>query len=70
MTGGTIWPLSSASLAHCAPFLEMPEAFRQLLGHLLKRLGGDREMADIPSLVLRHDEHAVLQAGRRYVVIH
>ena len=30
--------------------------------HLLKRLGGDREMVDILSLVLQHDEQAVLCA--------
>jgi len=45
-----------------APFLEMPEAFRQLQGHLLKRPGGDREMVEILALVLQHDEQAVLCA--------
>jgi len=40
----------------------MPEAFRQLQGHLLKRPGGDREMVEILSLVLHHDEQAVLSA--------
>jgi hypothetical protein len=40
----------------------MPEAFRQLQGHLLKRPGGDREMVEILSLVLHHDEQAVLCA--------
>jgi hypothetical protein len=50
------------ALRNGAPFLEMPEAFRQLQGHLLKRLGGDREMVEILSLVLHHDEQVVLQA--------
>jgi hypothetical protein len=40
----------------------MPDAFRRLQGHLLKRPGGDREMVDILSLVLQHDEQAVLSA--------
>src|SRR3546814_9355177 len=40
----------------------MPEAFRQLQGHLLKRLGGDREKAEILALVLQHIEQAVLSA--------
>lgn len=50
------------ALRNGAPFLEMPEAFRQLQGHLLKRVGGDREMVEILSLVLHHDEQAVLCA--------
>ena len=50
------------ALRNGAPFLEMPEAFRQLQGHLLKRPGGDREMVEILSLVLHHDERAVLSA--------
>src|SRR3546814_12695203 len=32
------------ALRNGAPFAEMPEAFRQLQGFLLKRHGGDREM--------------------------
>jgi hypothetical protein len=40
----------------------MPDAFRQLQGHLLKRPGGDREMVEILALVLQHDEQAVLCA--------
>jgi len=31
-------------------------------GHLLRRPGGDREMVEILSLVLHHDEQAVLHA--------
>jgi hypothetical protein len=50
------------ALRNGAPFLEMPEAVRQLQGHLLKRLGGDREMVEILALVLQHNEQAVLSA--------
>jgi transposase len=50
------------ALRNGAPFTEMPDAFRQLQGHLLKRPGGDREMVEILSLVLHHDEQAVLCA--------
>ncbi|MEZ5750169.1 MAG: IS21 family transposase [Caenibius sp.] len=50
------------ALRNGAPFTQMPEAFRQLQGHLLKRPGGDREMVEILSLVLHHDEQAVLCA--------
>jgi len=50
------------ALRNGAPFTEMPDAFRRLQGHLLKRLGGDREMVDILSLVLQHDEQSVLCA--------
>jgi len=50
------------ALRNGAPFTEMPEAFRQLQSQLLKRSGGDREMVEILSLVLHHDEQAVLCA--------
>ncbi|MFC0687787.1 IS21 family transposase, partial [Novosphingobium clariflavum] len=50
------------ALRNGAPFLELPAAFQQLQGHLLKRPGGDREMVEILSLVLHHDEQAVLCA--------
>ena len=50
------------ALCNEAPFTEMPEAFRQLRGLMLKRPGGDREMAEILALVLHHDEQAVLCA--------
>ena len=50
------------ALRNGAPFAEMPEAFRQLQAHLLKRPGGDKEMVEILSLVLHHDEQAVLCA--------
>jgi hypothetical protein len=50
------------ALRNGAPFAELPEAFRRLQGHLLKRPGGDREMVEILALVLQHDEQAVLCA--------
>ena len=50
------------ALRNGAPFTEMPDAFRQLQGHMLRKDGGDREMVDILSLVLHHDEDAVLCA--------
>jgi len=50
------------ALRNGAPFLDLPDSFRQLQSRLLKRLGGDREMADILALVLLHDECLVEQA--------
>ena len=50
------------ALRNGAPFAEMPDDFRRLQRHLLKRSGGDREMVDILALVLQHDEQAVLCA--------
>ena len=50
------------ALRNGAPFADMPDAFRQLQGQLLRRPGGDREMAEILALVLHHDEQAVLCA--------
>ena len=50
------------ALRNGAPFVEMPEAFRQLQDHMLRKPGGDREMVEILSLVLHHDEQAVLCA--------
>jgi transposase len=50
------------ALRNGAPFAELPEAFRQLQRHLQGRPGGDREMVEILSLVLQHDEQAVLVA--------
>ncbi len=50
------------ALRNGAPFVEMPEAFRQLQDQMLRKPGGDREMVDILSLVLHHDEQAVLCA--------
>jgi hypothetical protein len=49
-------------LRNGAPFLELPDAFKQLQHHLLRHLGGDREMVEILALVLHHDEQAVLTA--------
>ena len=53
--------------AHCVPgsprsALELPEAFKRLQHHLLRHIGGDREMVEILALVLHHDEQAVLVA--------
>ena len=50
------------ALRNGAPFAELPTAFRQLQDHMLRKPGGDREMADILALVLQHDEQAVLIA--------
>jgi len=50
------------ALRNGAPFVEMPEAFRQLQGQMLRKPGGDREMVEILSLILHHDEQAVLCA--------
>jgi transposase len=50
------------ALRNGAPFLELPESFRQLQKQLLKRPGGDREMVDVLALVLQHDEHQVEKA--------
>ena len=50
------------ALRNGAPFVEMPEPFRMLQAKILRQPGGDREMVDILSLVLHHDEDAVLCA--------
>ena len=50
------------ALRNGAPFMEMPDAFRRLQDHMLRKEGGDREMVDILSLILHHDEAAVLRA--------
>jgi hypothetical protein len=50
------------ALRNGAPFLELPLAFRQLQDQMLRRPGGDREMADILALVLHHDEQVILRA--------
>ena len=50
------------ALRNGAPFTTLPKSFRTLQSVLLKRPGGDREMADILALVLQHDEHLVEQA--------
>jgi hypothetical protein len=52
------------ALRNGAPFAELPDAFRTLQQHLLKKPGGDREMVDILALVLQHDEQAVLWPWR------
>jgi len=50
------------ALRNGAPFADLPEGFKRLQAVLLKRSGGDREMAEILALVLHHDEQAVLAA--------
>jgi len=50
------------ALRNGAPFAELPTAFKRLQAVLLKRPGGDREMAEILALVLHHDEDAVVCA--------
>jgi len=50
------------ALRNGAPFADLPDSFGQLQARLLKRPGGDREMADILALVLLHDEQLVEQA--------
>jgi hypothetical protein len=50
------------ALRNGAPFTQLPDAFKQLQSQLLRRAGGDREMAEILALVLQHDEQAVLCA--------
>ena len=50
------------ALRNGAPFLELPQAFRELQDRMLRKPGGDREMVDILALVLHHDEQAVLTA--------
>jgi hypothetical protein len=50
------------ALRNGAPFVEMPKAFRKLQSLMLRKPGGDREMVDILSLILQHDEQAVLRA--------
>ena len=50
------------ALRNGAPFAELPLAFKRLQAILLKRPGGDREMAEVLALVLHHDEQAVLCA--------
>jgi len=53
------------ALRNGAPFLDLPDSFRQLRARLIKRPGGDREMVDILALVLLHDEQQVEQAVAR-----
>ncbi len=44
------------ALRNGAPFVELPEAFRTLQQHPLKKLGGDREMVDVLALVLQQGQ--------------
>lgn len=58
----TVVQRKPGALRNGAPFAELPESFKRLQARLLKRPGGDREMADILALVLLHDETLVEQA--------
>jgi transposase len=55
------------ALRNGAPFAELPRSFKRLKAVLMKREGGDREMADILALVLHHDEKLVEQAVRESI---
>ena len=46
------------ALRNGAPFTEMPASLKQLQAILIKRPGGDREMVEILTLVLQHEESA------------
>lgn len=50
------------ALRNGAPFADLPEALQRLQAILLKRIGGDREMADILAQVLVHGLDDVLVA--------
>lgn len=50
------------ALRNGAPFAQMPDSLRTLQAILGRREGGDREMVDILSLTLHHDEQSVLAA--------
>jgi len=50
------------ALRNGAPFKTLPRSFQRLQAVLLKQPGGDRQMADILSLVLHHDEQLVERA--------
>ena len=58
----TVVQRKPGALRNGAPFAELPDGFRRLQALLLKRPGGDRGMVEILSLVLHHDEEAVLCA--------
>lgn len=51
------------ALRNGAPFATLPDSLRRLQAILLKRPGGDWEMVEILSLVLHHDEQAVVRAA-------
>lgn len=58
------------ALRNGAPFTGLPGSFKRLQSVLIKREGGDREMADILALVLHHDENLVEQAVAEAVESH
>ncbi|MEE4244550.1 MAG: IS21 family transposase, partial [Kangiellaceae bacterium] len=50
------------SIRNGAPFELLPDNFKHLQSILLQRVGGDKEMVEVLSLVLHHDEQLVEQA--------
>lgn len=50
------------SIRNGAPFHLLPENFKHLQSILLQRNGGDKEMVQVLSLVLHHDEHQLEKA--------
>jgi transposase len=50
------------SIRNGAPFNLLPDSFKHLQSILLQRKGGDKEMVEVLSLVLHHDEKLVEQA--------
>jgi hypothetical protein len=50
------------ALRNGAPFDDLPENFKRLQKLFLRRLGGDREMADVLALVLQHSEADIERA--------
>jgi transposase len=50
------------SIRNGAPFQSLPDSFKHLQSQLLARKGGDKEMVDVLSLVLHHEEQLVEQA--------
>lgn len=50
------------ALRNGAPFNSMPDSFKHLQSILLQRERGDKEMVEVLSLILHHDEADVLRA--------
>jgi hypothetical protein len=63
----TVVQRKPGALRNGAPFKGLPTSFKRLRSVLMKREGGDREMADILALVLHHDEKLVKKAVREAI---
>jgi transposase len=63
----TVVQRKPGALRNGAPFKGLPTSFKRLRSVLMKREGGDREMADILALVLHHDEKLVEKAVREAI---